>query len=721
MSFINLALVGGVAAAAIPILVHLISKSQHREVKWGAMHLIELTLKSQQRRLRFEHWLLMLLRCAIPILLALCMARPILKGTAALWSNAKTSLLVVLDNSYSLDFKGAGGTNFEKARDTAAELVQELQRGSDVNVVLMSDPKTPLYDTSVFNTDAVAEELQSMQAGFGQAQVSTALEYGAEQLLNMNHPHREVVLISDFQRISWPTEEGEAALRTRVGQQLQGMEMPPNLTLFHVGVEGRENICVETVSTSHLLLGINQTVTVQASLRNYGERNHEALRVIFHADGKPVDEQQIPLGAGERRQVRFRHSFDTRGSHVIEVATDADSLKADNIFRASIPVWDKVPVLVINGAPDPEPLKGETDFLQIALQPYREGGEPDLVDLLETRIINVADFNAAAIGDTRVVVLANVSQLQRSQLNELQTFVKDGGGLMIFGGDQLDQRWYNEQLLPYGLLPARLGVVADKRNDPEPFTRMVVQRFDHPALKVFSNPRNGDLASAEVRQWHRTVEDPDNELVRPLARLETGDAFLIEKIYGNGRVLFCATACDDAWSSLPLRPFFVPFSQRLCTYLASSVMPPRNLGVNEKAVAHFPAEQAGQEVVVTDTENEQHTLPIELRGGRGVATFEETARPGLYTLQGPKGEAIHFVVNTRRSESDLKQLTLEERRGVAAAMNADLVQDLGEYRDLDHTRRFGQEIWKPIFALVLFFLFFELWLERRMARQRVSG
>ena len=721
MSFMNLALVGGAAAAAIPILVHLISKSQHREVKWGAMHLIELTLKSQQRRLRFEHWLLMLLRCAIPILLALCMARPILKGPAALWSNAKTSLLVVLDNSYSLDFKGAGGTNFEKARDTAAELVQELQRGSDVNVVLMSDPKTPLYDTSVFNTEAVAEELKAMQAGFGQAQVSTALEHGAEQLLNMNHPHREVVLISDFQRISWPTEEGEAALRTRVGQQLQGLEMPPNLTLFHVGVEGRENVCVETVSTSHLLLGINQTVTVQASLRNYGERNHEALRVIFHADGKPVDEQQIPLGAGERRQVRFRHSFDTPGSHVIEVATDADSLKADNIFRASIPVWDKVPVLVINGAPDTEPLKGETDFLQIALQPYREGGEPDLVDLLESRIINVADFNAAAIGDTRVVVLANVSQLQRSQLNELQTFVKDGGGLMIFGGNQLDQRWYNEQLLPYGLLPARLGEVADKRDDPEPFTRMVVQRFDHPALKIFSNPRNGDLASAEVRQWHRTVEDPDNELVRPLARLETGDAFLLEKIYGNGRVLFCATACDDAWSSLPLRPFFVPFSQRLCTYLASSVMPSRNLGVNEKAVAHFPADQAGQEVVVTDTENEQYTLPIELRGGRGVATFEETARPGLYTMQGPTGEAIHFVVNTRRSESDLKQLTQEERRGVAAAMNADLVHDLGEYRDLDHTRRFGQEIWKPIFALVLFFLFFELWLERRMARQRVSG
>ncbi len=721
MSFMNLALIGGAAAAAIPILVHLISKSQHREVKWGAMHLIELTLKSQQRRLRFEHWLLMLLRCAIPVLLALCMARPILKGTAALWSNAKTSLLVVLDNSYSLDFKGAGGTNFEKARDTAAELVQELQRGSDVNIVLMSDPQSSLYDTAVFNTEAVAGELKSMQAGFGQAQVSTSLEHGAEQLMQMNHPHREMVLISDFQRISWPTEEGEAALRTRVGQQLQRMEMPPNLTLFHVGAEGRENVCVETVASSHLLLGVNQTVTIQASLRNYGERNHDALRVIFHADGKPVDEQQIPLGAGERRQVQFRHAFDAPGSHVVEVVTDADSLKADNVFRASIPVWDKVPVLVINGAPSTEPLKGETDFLQIALQPYREGREPELVDLLETRIIHVADFNAAAIGETRVVVLANVSQLQRSQLNELQTFVKDGGGLMIFGGDQVDQRWYNDQLLPYGLLPARLGEVADKQQDAEPFTRVVGQRFDHPALQIFSNPRNGDLASAEMRQWHRTVEDPDNDLVRTLARLETGDAFLIEKQYGNGRVLFCATACDDAWSSLPLRPVFVPLTQRLCTYLASSVMPPRNLGVSEKAVAHFPAAQAGREVVVTDTQNEQRALPIELRGGRGVATYEDTARPGLYTMQGPDGEAIHFVVNTRRSESDLKQLTSEERRAVAADMGAELVQDLDEYRQLDQTRRFGQEIWKPIFALVLFVLFFELWLERRMARQRVSG
>ena len=93
MNFLNILLVGGVAAGAIPIIVHLISRSKPREVRWGAMHLIEMTLQKQQRRLRIENWLLLLLRICIPVLLALCMARPVLTGAAALWNDAKTSLV----------------------------------------------------------------------------------------------------------------------------------------------------------------------------------------------------------------------------------------------------------------------------------------------------------------------------------------------------------------------------------------------------------------------------------------------------------------------------------------------------------------------------------------------------------------------------------------------------------------------------------------------------
>ena len=137
-------LLGFAGAAAIPVLVHLISRSRHREVKWGAMHLIELTLQQKQNRMRVENWLLMLLRCLLPLLLAFMMAQPILKGASILWDEAKVSVVLVLDNSYSMDHAGTGGTNFELEREAAAALVKELPRGSDVNVVLMSHPDKPL-------------------------------------------------------------------------------------------------------------------------------------------------------------------------------------------------------------------------------------------------------------------------------------------------------------------------------------------------------------------------------------------------------------------------------------------------------------------------------------------------------------------------------------------------------------------------------------------------
>ena len=718
-----MALLWGTAAAAIPIIVHLISKSQYREVKWGAMHLIELTLKSRQRRLRLEHWLLMLLRCLLLALLALVMSRPILKGAAALWSNAKTSLVIVLDNSYSLDYEGTGGTNFEQARAAAAELVKELQRGSDVNLVMMSHPDQPLYDTAVFNREGVANELGEMEAGYGAAEVPAAVQKAGELAVEMNHPHREVVVISDFQRISWADEE--MGQRSRVAGQLAELELPPTLTLFHVGAEGRENVCVESLEFSHLLLGTNQTVQVRANLRNFGGNPHDALQVAFHVDGDNKSVTQIPLGAGETRQVLFTHRFSKAGSHVVEVSTDADSLKADNVYRASLPVWDSVPVLVVDGRPSMEPLRGETDFLQIALQPYAEGQAKGLVDLLKTKVVPVSGFSKDVIGDTRVIVLANVAKLDLAQLTDLQAFVRDGGGLLIFSGHQVALVFYNTKLKPFQLLPTQLVAVADRAGQPEPFTRVVVRRFEHPALRVFNDQRNGDLASAEIRKWYRTIDEPDNPLVNTLARLDGGDAFLVEKAYGNGRVLFCASGCfpwsrsnPNGWNTLPDRPFFVPFAQRLVTYLASSVMPPRNLSVGQEAVAHFDIAHAGKEVTVKDSEGKDHDVLIEDSGGRGVARFNDTQRPGLYTFTGPDSKPVHFVVNTGRAESDLEQLSAEELGAVAKDMKANLVASLEEYRDLDQSRRFGQEIWKILFGLLIFLLFFELWFERRMARKR---
>ncbi len=125
MSFLNAALLGGMLALAIPIIIHLFHKSRFEVVSWGAMHLLETVIRTNQRKLRLEQWILLALRAAIPVILALVMARPVWSGAQSLLGEARTSTVVLLDNCYSME---AGKRRRLQLRPRAEEAAQDHRR-----------------------------------------------------------------------------------------------------------------------------------------------------------------------------------------------------------------------------------------------------------------------------------------------------------------------------------------------------------------------------------------------------------------------------------------------------------------------------------------------------------------------------------------------------------------------------------------------------------------
>ncbi len=716
MTFLNMVLLGGMAAGAIPVIIYLLNRSRFKVIKWGAMHLLDSAYLKNTRRLRLEQLILLILRCAIPIVLAMCMARPVLSRMASLVGAAKTSLVVVLDNSYSMEYGGAANGNFAQAKTAATQIIHNLGRSSDVSVVLMAGGVAPLNDAPTSDLDRLNKDLLAVDAGYGKATVPDSLEMASTIISKMQHPYREIVVLSDFQRISWADEEAPA--RARVRDTLKKAQFPPQLTLFHVGAEGKDNVSVESLDYSHLVLGIGQPLQVRANLRNHGDREYSELRVYFKVDGTERSAAQISLSPHEQQQVLFTHTFDKAGSHVIQVYVDADSLKADNSLEASIPVWDKLPVLLVNGSPSNEPLRGETDFLEIALQPFGKA-KADLTDLITTRVVEDRELKQEDIAKARVVVLANVRQLQEHQLRALREFVSDGGGLLIFPGDRINPDWYNKTLAnDVGLLPAPLANLAGSLEDNGPHAKIVAQSYTHPSLEMFNNPRNGNLTEGEIKLWYKTVDKTGDPAVSILARLDSGDAFLIEKKFGEGRVIQCTTPCDADWSNLPVRPFYLPLMQRLVTYLASSVFPPRNVDVGKPLTAFFAKSDIGKKVVVTDPTAHRQEISIVGKGIRGIAEYANTKRPGLYVMTAPDGTMTHYVANSSREESNLEQLTENQRTALATAMDAKMVNSVKEYEQLDRDRRFGREIWRPLLWLVLILIFAELFLEQWFSRRK---
>lgn len=719
MTFLNIALLAGVAALAIPVIIHLFHKSRFVVVKWGAMHLLETVVRTNQRRIRLEQLILLIIRAAIPVLLALAMARPLWTGAQKLLGDARTSTVILLDNSYSMEASRAGLSTFALAKDEASRIISDLKRGSEVQVLLMGEGGATLLDAPTSDTARATQALRNLEAGFGAATAPAALDLAANIFSKMAEPARNLVMMTDFQRISF--EATEDALLGQMLTRLKGMSVPASVTLFDVGQEVKDNVAVESLEFSRLMVGVGQKVQVRANLRNFGEAKYPDLRVRFRVNGREVSTSGVSLLPHEKGQVLFTHTFDKAGSHVIEVVAEADPLKADNSYLASIPVRDKLPVLLINGDPNSQPLKGETDYAEIALQPY-SAGRVELADLIAPRVGKPEDLKPKDLEAVSVVVLANVRKLEDGQLKALEEFVRGGGGLMIFPGSRVETAWYNGALWKEGrgLLPLQYAALTGDPRETAPSISIVSQRFENPALELFNDPRNGSFSEAAIRAWMKMAETNSSGLEAPtaLARLDSGDVFLAEKPFGDGRVISCATALDADWSNLPLRPFYLPLLQRLTVYLASTVHPPRNLEVGRPVAAFLPAADAGKKVTLKTPAGGAIELPAVKSGGRSVVEFGKTQQPGLYTLTLPDGSPVHYVVNASRRESDLQKLTPKEIDDLAKTHGVRVVRSGAEYQQQEYSRRYGMELWKPLLWALLGLCFAELILQQRFARAK---
>ncbi len=726
MTFLNGALAFGAAAFAIPLIIHLLNRSRFRTIPWGAMHLLEAVVRVNTRRLRIEQLILLAVRCSIPILLAFCLARMVLTGWQALPGDAPTSAVILLDNSYSMDAAGNGSPHFAQAVEHACEIVGALNRGSEVAVIQTGGGPAPLFDSPVFDPDAVTRQLRLLNGGYGASQTAESLDVGMATLGEMANTGRDLIVIGDFQRSDWVSIPDTTIERIR--RQIDAMPIPPAVTFLQVGREIEENVSVESLAFSSTALGVGQDLRVRANLRNHGSKAYQSARVLCRIDDKQHSISQVTLGANQTAQALFTCRFATPGSHVIEVeiAVD-DQLETDNRYAVAVRALERIDVILVDGAPSSKPLESETDFLSVALTPFTFG-RVKLPDLIETQTVSVGKLTPESISTARIVVLANVAKLNPDQVKLMAEYVRGGGSLLIFVGDKINTDWYNKSLFggTDGFLPMRIDAVAGSLEKPEDSTRIVAQHFEHPALEVFNDRANGNLADAEIWKWYRFGRASDEEEASAsgradplvLARLETGDPLIVERPFGDGLVVQVATTCDADWSNLPMRPSYLPLMQQLMTTMASQVKPPVNIATGEPVIAVLSGEAAGAPLSLTTPAGTRHTVRPVARGTQSLVQFGHTRQPGIYTLTGPDGRRLHFVAQTSREESEPRLLDDEKMQELAADLGAELVGSSAEYVELDKTRRHGREVWRLLLFGAMSLMFAELILQQRFTRVR---
>src|SRR5262245_39482632 len=153
----------GAAAAGIPIALHFFFRSRYRTVPWAAMKFLLMSIEQTSRRLRFQEVLLLLMRVALLVLLALALARPITAVGGGTGRGEAVDAVLLIDTSYSMAAQDGAATRLERAKTAALSVIDQLPAHSTVQIVTCSDRALLAGPRSPSNLDqarGLVEELR---------------------------------------------------------------------------------------------------------------------------------------------------------------------------------------------------------------------------------------------------------------------------------------------------------------------------------------------------------------------------------------------------------------------------------------------------------------------------------------------------------------------------------------------------------------------------------
>ena len=164
LDWTNLPMLGWLAAAAAPILIHLWSRRKYREMPWAAMEYLLAAARRQTRRLRFEQWLLLAIRTLLVVLVVLAVAEPYTERAGlALTAGGHAHRVLVLDGSYSMAYRPTDKTRFERAKELARQIVEESPQGDAFTLVLMSSPPRVVVAAPALEPGEIVREIDNLR------------------------------------------------------------------------------------------------------------------------------------------------------------------------------------------------------------------------------------------------------------------------------------------------------------------------------------------------------------------------------------------------------------------------------------------------------------------------------------------------------------------------------------------------------------------------------
>ncbi len=281
------------------------------------------------------------------------------------------------------------------------------------------------------------------------------------------------------------------------------------------------------------------------------------------------------------------------------------------------------------------------------------------------------------------IFLCNALPLPGQAIAAIEDYVKTGGELVVLPGIGAKPDAYQAWNCLPGMPNAIEELPLAQRNR--------TLTWDQPQHLLVRTLREGiGIPTLAIRR--RITWGKLHETTERIVSMGANQPFLLDRPFGDGRVLMFAVSADRTWSDFPLSPFFLPLLLQCADYGAGVgakspfVWATDSLSISDR----FPELKGSPVLMAPDAR------PVAIRSavvqGKTVLNAENLTMPGIYTISSaeqPESKPA-FAVNLLRDESDLTPIDSKDIPKRLGVDRANVALDLPTLKRLIEEHRVGR-------------------------------
>jgi hypothetical protein len=357
-------LIAGAALVGLPILLHLIMKQEPKRLPFPAFRFLKQKLKTNQRKLRLRHFILLALRMLLIALFCLALYQPtVLSERFNLRGEQPIAVVVVIDTTPSMGYAVGDKTRLDEAKRRALEFLNDLPENSLVAVVDTGDPNSQQAEGGD-PTDRLAgvwlrsipdarSRIDGLKEPTGRRSVTDALGEAYQLCANADKesdgdPYPKLIAVfTDRTAACWDPSRTEDLKKT--WGQLP--DPKPAHAVIDVGVDQPTDVAIVGASMAPQVIPENRPAVVTVTVRATGPAVDTAVKAFLDDDRTP-QRRPVTLAGGQTQSRTFEFPGLKPGLHQVRFELEAkDPLVADNFRYLTFRVAEPRRILTITDNP----------------------------------------------------------------------------------------------------------------------------------------------------------------------------------------------------------------------------------------------------------------------------------------------------------------------------------------------------------------------------------